>query len=168
MKCLKCNKKMNVKTAKYHYTESGLDNVYIKTRIYRCDKCKEVIADIPVMHELHELIAKYLVEKDSLLIGKEIKFLRKEMHFKANELANMLGVTKVTISRWGNDKEKISPYNDKLIRLLYIQILQEKHNKIFGNVLAKLKNVSPTFRKKTIFIPDIKIKAEHCDLSHSR
>ncbi len=158
MNCFTCHKKMSVKKENYHYIESGLDNVYLKTPVFKCSKCKEVIADIPAMNELHTLIAINLVKKTSMLTGKEIRFLRKEMDLKANELAHILGVVKQTVSRWENDKENISRYSDRLIRMIYIQILQQRCNKVFKEVLDKIKAITPSVKKIRINISPDELK----------
>ncbi len=164
MKCDNCSNKMVSKIESYHYTESGLDNVYIETDVYRCKKCKEIIADIPAMDELNDIVGIAIVNKNTILTGKEIKFLRKQMLLKANELAAILGVTKQTVSRWENDKEKISKYTDRLIRMAYIQLLQEKCNTVFKEVLEKMKAIKPVAGRKRINIPHDRIKESICDL----
>lgn len=156
MNCPFCNKKMSNKREKYPYTESGLNNVYLETDVYRCG-CGEFIVDIPNIYGLHELIAKDLVRKGSMLDGKEIKYLRKQMHLKANELALILGVSKVTVSRWENEKEKIGVTNDKLIRMVYTQICQEKCKKVF-TIVDHIQSINPTFKKEKIVIPKKEIK----------
>ena len=165
MKCFDCNKKMSKKTEVYHYTESGLDNVFLETPVFRCNKCKEVITDIPVMGELHMHIAVELIKKDSLLAGQEIRFLRKQMNLKANALADILGVTKQTVSRWENSKKEISPYNDKLIRMICIQLLQEKCGKVFKEVLKRIRDIAPVVKKRRIDISQAQMKEEVCGLS---
>ncbi len=156
MKCPTCNTKLKGKIDKYHYTECGLDNVYLITKVYKC-KCGEIIADIPNIYDLHTFIARILIKKASSLTGKEIRFLRKELLLKANELATVLGVTKVTVSRWENDKEKIGLTTDRLIRLFYTQKFQEKCKTII-NMVDAMKEISRTAKAKKIIIPKEEIK----------
>ncbi len=157
MKCPHCNKATKGKKGKYHYTESGLDNVYLETFIYKCE-CGETIVDIPNIYGLHELIAKDLVRKKSTLRGKEIKFIRKQLHLKANELAQILGVNKVTVSRWENEEENIGIANDKLIRMIYIQMCQEKCKEIFA-IVGSIRTIDASMVKsKNIIIPQKDIK----------
>ena len=163
MKCFSCNKKMVSKVESYHYTECGLDNVHIKTDVYRCDKCKEIIADIPKMDQLNDVVGIAVVSKDGLLNGEEIKFLRKQVHLKATELAAIIGVTKQTVSRWENNKETISKYNDRLIRMTFIQLIQEKCDTVFKEVLEKMKTIKPATRRKRISIPHDRVTESVCD-----
>jgi putative zinc finger/helix-turn-helix YgiT family protein len=120
MICLKCKTKMKKIKTDYKYTESGLQNVILKgITAYKCPQCRGINPIISKIKEVHKTIAQQLLKKDSLLTGKEIVYLRKEMNIKAKDLAQTLGVTKVTVSRWENEKEQISPACDRLIRLLY-------------------------------------------------
>ena len=164
MKCIECNKKMTSKREVYRYTESGLNNVYLETDVHRCVKCKESVVDIPNIYGLHEMIAEDLIKKPYLLKGKEIRYIRKFMHLKAVELAKIIGVDKVTVSRWENDAAQISVANDKLLRLIYVQKYQEKCDIILEIIdfLEKIQPISKN-RKITISKEDIQ-KAPACTL----
>lgn len=162
MNCPVCGSKMSKKKDLYHYTESGLDNVFLETDVYKC-KCGEVIPNIPNIYGLHELIAKDLVRKDSPLTGNELKFLRKQMHLKANELAQLLSVHKVTLSRWESETEKIGIGNDKLIRFLYTQMFQEKCNTIL-KIVDGIKDIRPGAKRENIVIPKKEIREAVCHL----
>ncbi|RMG53576.1 MAG: helix-turn-helix domain-containing protein [Acidobacteria bacterium] len=125
MYCPNCGKRMRKEKGDYKYVESGLRNIILhRIEIYRCRHCGEVIPKIPQVKELHRAIAEHLFKKDSLLSGEEIRFLRKQMDLRAVDLAAILGVTKVTVSRWETGKERISPPADRAIRLLY-RLLQD-------------------------------------------
>jgi len=120
MICFKCKTRMKRIKTDYKYTESGLQNVILKgITAYKCSKCRGINPVISKIKEVHKAIAQQLLKKDSLLTGEEIVYLRKEMKIKAKDLAEILGVTKVTVSRWENEKEQISPVCDRLIRVLY-------------------------------------------------
>ena len=120
MICFKCKTRMKKIKTDYKYTESGLRNVILKgITAYKCPKCRGINPIISKIKEVHKTIAQQLLKKDSLLTGEEIVYLRKEMKIKAKDLAQILGVTKVTVSRWENEKEQISPVCDRLIRFLY-------------------------------------------------
>ncbi|MBI5740977.1 MAG: helix-turn-helix domain-containing protein [Nitrospirae bacterium] len=162
MICPVCGKKTVRKRDLYHYSESGLENVFLETDIYKC-KCGEIIPDIPNIHGLHELVAKDLVRRESPLNGKELKFLRKQMRLKASELAQLLSVHKVTLSRWENGSEKISMGYDKLIRFLYTQMLQEKCNTIL-KIIDGIRHIRPGAKRIKIVIPKKEIKDAVCHL----
>ena len=119
MICPICKQEGRIYIGKHHYTESGLQNVWLKgVEIFEC-KCGEKFAFIPCSQELHKLIAKILLQKKDQLSGSEIRFLRKHMGLKAKDFAKRIGVMNVTVSRWERE-ETIPPKTiDRLIRYFY-------------------------------------------------
>ncbi len=117
--CPNCQQLRQPHVDKYHYTESGLQNVWLKgVEIFECD-CGEKFAIIPCRDELHKLIAMKLLKKVDQLSGREIRFLRKHMGLKAKDFAKQIGVMNVTVSRWERE-ETIPPKPiDRLIRFFY-------------------------------------------------
>lgn len=114
----------------YRYVESGLDNVILKDLpVYVCE-CGEEMPEISNVERLNRDIADFIVRDPSPLSGKEVRFLRKQMGMKAVELAELLGVTKQTISRWENEAASIGVANDKLIRMIFFRRLEECTGKI--------------------------------------
>lgn len=119
MICHICNTKMKEAREKYHYTESGLGNVYLGgICVYKCE-CGEFFPSIPDIVGLHTVIGKLIVQKASALDGKEITFLRKNIGFSAKKFAGQIGIDKSTLSRWENNQQKTAKPNDRFIRLLY-------------------------------------------------
>ncbi|MGO9620330.1 MAG: type II TA system antitoxin MqsA family protein [Desulfobaccales bacterium] len=119
MKCPSCQQMRETHKGGYHYTESGLPNVWLRgVEIFECD-CGEKSAFIPCIEELHKLIGKTLIVKEEQLSGSEIRFLRKHMMLKSKDFAKELGVQKVTMSRWENSDSQPSESVDRLIRLVY-------------------------------------------------
>ncbi len=120
MDCFNCGQGMTCTPETYHYKECGIDNVYLKkVDVCRCKKCGESIAFIPALPQLNSVIGEMIIEKESLLGGDEIRFLRKNIGLKAIELQGYLGVTNATISRWEQGKQPISPGHDRLLRMFY-------------------------------------------------
>jgi DNA-binding transcriptional regulator YiaG len=89
---------------------------------------------IPAVPELNRLIGESLLQKDSALNGKEIRFLRKNVGLKAVELQNYIGVDNATISRWERGIQKISLSNDRLLRVVYAHIKGLPNDKITSMV----------------------------------
>lgn len=119
MRCPSCNAEMTRRLGDHHYTESGLDNVFLhQVEIFDCP-CGEQVVGIPNLPRLHDLIAKTILGKKALLTGQEIKFLRKNMGLTALALAKLLGVNNATISRWEHDEHPIQEPTDRLLRLVY-------------------------------------------------
>lgn len=119
MKCYTCDEEMICRTGEYQYSESGLDNVILSgVDIWECS-CGESAVSIPAIAELHNLIGRALIEKEERLSGPEIRFLRSNMHMKAVELADIIGVSKSAFSRWESGKKTIGVASDRALRLIY-------------------------------------------------
>ncbi|MGH9765172.1 MAG: type II TA system antitoxin MqsA family protein [Blastocatellia bacterium] len=137
MKCTSCSGKTRMlNTQRYHYTESGLDNVYLENIEVRvCDSCGDQIPRISRINDLHATIGRALVMKPTLLVGKEIRFLRQHLGMKSREFAALLRVDNSTLSRWEQGDQAVGPQSDGLIRLLYVRLVEEKEGKMLqGNV----------------------------------
>lgn len=108
---------------KYHYTESGLDNVWlvgdgVKLVTFPDGRQEVRISDI---EGLHREICRILVETKKNLTGKELRFLRQELLLSQANLAKLLEVGEQTIHRWESGKSDIPRSADVLVRLLYKQ-----------------------------------------------
>ena len=66
----------------YHYTESGLDNIYLLNGVHTIAEDGDTFTSINDLEQLHLQIAKTLVDKHSALAAKEFKFLRVELNMK--------------------------------------------------------------------------------------
>jgi putative transcriptional regulator len=125
--CPSCGKLQGTSKGDYRYLESGLDNVIIcDVEMIKC-ACGEESALIPAIIALHKAIANFLLEKETQLTGKEIRFLRKEMELRGKDFANMVGVDNATLSHWESGRTKPPIKADRLIRVLYaIKMKPEK------------------------------------------
>ena len=104
----------------HHFLESGLDNVHLtNVEIGVCGDCGERIVAIPHSPELMKSIGEGILLKPTSLNGAEIRFLRKNLRLKISEFAQLIGVDRVTVSRWENEHEKPSRSADRLVRLTY-------------------------------------------------
>ena len=157
MKCPECGQIMKRWVRDHRYVESGLSNVILKKiPVYECP-CGNEIAEIPAIERLHQKIAEILFRKPALLTGEEIRFLRKEMELKAVELAHLLGVNKVTVSRWENSATHIGVISDRLIRLLYLGFLEKKGRLSKEDILRVIESIKDRPQK-------IKIEVSQKDL----
>ena len=59
----------------YHYTECGLDNVYLANGYEMKETPSGRLVSIHNIHDLHHAIGKALVFKPGVLIGSEIRFI---------------------------------------------------------------------------------------------
>lgn len=106
--------------SRYHYTQSGLDNVWLENgfRVLESPYGRGVaIDDVP---GLHRVIGAALVEKAQKLSGKEFRFLRVEMELSQAKLGELLGKTAQSVALW-EKSGKVPPAVDFLIRHIYRQ-----------------------------------------------
>ncbi|MDP5110863.1 MAG: helix-turn-helix domain-containing protein, partial [Burkholderiaceae bacterium] len=113
------------RTHMYHYTECGLQNVWLTNGYDVCEVDGEKAVSISDVDELHELIGRSVAAKSNLN-ATEIRFLRKEIGLSQKRLADLLGSTEQTVSLWERRGRMPKGY-DRLVRLLYLE-------KIDGNV----------------------------------
>lgn len=101
----------------YHYTESGLRNVYLRNGYTLHKTPYGPGVSFNGLEDLHRVLALTLVTKAGKLSGTEIRFLRKEMEMAQTALASLLGVSAQTLADWEKGKAKISRPADKLLRV---------------------------------------------------
>ena len=115
---------------RYHYTESGLDNIWLEgVTVYSCPNCEVESADIPDLEGLHKLIAKDLILTPLPMTGVELRFLRKETKLKLKDFAERMGVDPKTI----NNLEKsvqLNKQTDVTVRVLVIGALWQGEEQI--------------------------------------
>ena len=136
----------------YKYVESGLDNVILTgIQMHQCE-CGEEMPLIKNIKKLNRLIANALVKKSVSLNGREFRFIRKQMGFKAKEIARLIGVNPVSVSRWETSSEKIGLSSDKLLRMLYMQKLQEQTDNICKDTLKHINSINRMRKQEIIKI----------------
>lgn len=127
MKCELCGGKTKIlKGQTWHYTESGLDNVYLRNVEVRvCPACDAKSPRIPRINDLHAAIGRAIALQKIPLSGNEARYLRKHLGLQAKEWAVLLRLPPETLSRWENGKQVIGAQSDSLIRALYFLKLAE-------------------------------------------
>ncbi len=110
----------------FHFVDSGLDNVYLIGIRYFQEPNGRIVAEIPAVKQLMQLIAYDLVTSPLDLTGKQVKFLRKRLGKKATEFCQYIGVEPETLSRMENEKQPISVQVQKLVRLAYCLFSDER------------------------------------------
>jgi putative transcriptional regulator len=108
---------------KYHYTESGLRNIYLLNGFETIDTPYGKATSIHDPEGLHQLIGSNLCKKKHLT-GAEFRFIRKEMGLSQSGLGKTLGVTDQAIAKW-EKTGRVPKTADRFIRLLYLESIQE-------------------------------------------
>lgn len=102
----------------HHYTESGLDNVWLDGGVQRHETAYGPGISIKDVDGLNAVIADWLVSRKSYWSGREVRFLRKRMGLSQKGLADLLGYSDQQVRRWESDKAEIPAPASRLIRLL--------------------------------------------------
>ncbi len=123
----------------YQYAASGLPYVTLSgVEVRRCPECGEVEVMIPKIEELHRALALAVVAKKARLTGAEVRFLRKFLGWSGVDFAKRMGVTPESVSRWENDREKMSALADRPLRLMVVT--REPVSDYSLDVLAELED----------------------------
>jgi transcriptional regulator with XRE-family HTH domain len=118
MFCPTCNAEMGKTTGRYQFRECGLDNVWLVN--WPMLVCADGHTRVPVLPDaavLTRAIARELVRIPGALEPDMILFLRESLGLKGHELAMVLGVTRIQVSRWENARSIIGAYQDLKLRL---------------------------------------------------
>lgn len=111
----------------YHYTECGLDNIYLANgfKITQSSDGEEEIF-IHDIHGLNKAIGMTLISKRGSLSGNEIKFIRTTLDLSQSTLAKMLGCSYQTILLWEKNKSPVSKTADHFLRVIFFAYLDGK------------------------------------------
>jgi putative transcriptional regulator len=104
----------------YHYTQCGLDDVYLLNGYKRHQTPYGAGVTVEDVEGLHEVIAKHVSLNKALLSGKEFRFLRKLLDLTQAEVAGFLACDVQSVARWEKGKTDINGAADKLMRILYL------------------------------------------------
>ncbi len=107
----------------HHYTECGLQNVYIDGLEIVLDDDGDEVITIPAINELHRVIAMGIVSHEHGMSGGELRFLRTEMGYTQAELSILVHHDKQSIGRWERSEFEIDSSAEAIIRRLAIEKL---------------------------------------------
>lgn len=123
----------------YHYTESGLDNVYLVNgfEITPLENGDQEIF-IHDLTGLHKSIGLNLIFKQGPLSGKEIRFIRTTLDFSQKALGKTLGCDYQTVLLWEKGSHSISKSADHLLRVLFFSYLQPEKDKLMFDLVNEI------------------------------
>jgi putative zinc finger/helix-turn-helix YgiT family protein len=96
MRCPTCKKEDSFPPWKGMLPVMGIELEY---RGQRCTSCGEILIKLSEHGRQERVAAEQLVAR-GIRSGDEFKFVRKVAGLRANEVADMFGVRKETVSRW--------------------------------------------------------------------
>jgi DNA-binding transcriptional regulator YiaG len=113
---------------KHHYTECGLDNVWIEGGFEIIDSPYGAGVSIQDMDGLHECIARCLIEKPGPLSGKEFRFLRTELDMSQSTMGALCGREERMVRNWETGDKAVDEPANTLIRFIYLQHIKPSAN----------------------------------------
>ncbi len=102
----------------YKYTECGLDNVIVEGIEIVIDDAGEEVYCIPNVRGLHKVIAYMIITQQRRVSPKELRFLRTEMRLTQMQLAEILKVNRVTVTRWETGGEHMDQHAEFVVRVV--------------------------------------------------
>jgi DNA-binding transcriptional regulator YiaG len=147
--CRECSGNARIVCKDYRFTESGLNNVFLRgIEVVVCAKCKSESPRIPNHDDLMRTIAVALIDKPFELAGDEVRFLRKYLCESSIAFARMLGIDRSHLSRVENGAMAISKQTDRLVRTVALvrdPSLMDKLKRLgsYEAVLDRLSAIEP-------------------------
>lgn len=105
----------------YHYTECGLDYVYLTDGYTVYETGYGPAIEVHNAPELDRKIALEIVRHQGSLTGQEVRFLRGLMDLTQQELGLLLGKDAQSIARWEKSKTTLPKIEDIALRQIYLE-----------------------------------------------
>lgn len=109
------------KESLYHYTDSGLDYIYLMNG-YDITEDPEfgVLVSIHDVDGLNKTIAQEIVESPKILRGQEVRFMRSQLKLSQTQMGLLMGCDLRTIQRWEKERnEQIPAASDRFLKFFY-------------------------------------------------
>lgn len=100
-RCYECSYRGAIEEETVAHLLDGLFEVTAERAV--CPECGAEYTSFNQMERMYEAIAKDLASETRRLSPQEIRWLRKYLGFSSDSLAEYLGVTRQTVSRWENE-----------------------------------------------------------------
>ena len=135
--------------APFHYTDCGLDNVWLYGGVRYHDTAYGPATSIHNIDELHDAIGMSIVRSDGMS-GAEFRFLRVELDLSQRALASLLGTMEQNIHRWETGKTELPGPAIMALKGYYLESLDPKSRmKEMMDELSNLDATLLTIEKKT-------------------
>lgn len=104
----------------YHYTESGLNNVWLENGFTAHKTPYGKAVSIKDADGLHRMIAVQLVKHKPRLSGGEFRFIRKELDMSQAALAGVFGKDVQSVARW-EKSGRVPRMAERFLRAIYLE-----------------------------------------------
>jgi DNA-binding transcriptional regulator YiaG len=104
----------------FHFTQSGLDNVWLANGWRALKTPYGPSFTIERLDELHEALARFIVESPLPMRGQDARYLRVMLDLSQADMGKLLGVSRATVIRWESDpKAPLDRVHDIAVRATY-------------------------------------------------
>jgi DNA-binding transcriptional regulator YiaG len=133
--------------AMYHYTETGLQNIYLsngyKERKVSGGKAVAIID----LEGLHKAIGRNLAGK-GYLTGAEFRFLRKELDFSQSRVGALVGSSEETVSLWER-RGRVPRGATRLLQAIYLETIDGDVE--FRKLVEQLAELDRVHQERLVF-----------------
>jgi DNA-binding transcriptional regulator YiaG len=121
MICDRCSRRLRRGIReKYPYTDGGLTNVFLRNvPVYVCPRHGVQAVVLRGIDRILGDIKRHLLNRGAPFTQAEVRFLRKYEGWTQDELADRLGVHKITVAKWETGRVTIGPTHQRLLYLLF-------------------------------------------------
>lgn len=113
----------------YHYTECGLNNIYLVNGYHEIDTPYGKAVSITNTDGLHKAIARHLITYKPRLTGSEFRFLRKHIKLSQSKLAALIGHSEQAVALW-EKRSNIPKWSSNILRKIVGEYLNENQKLI--------------------------------------
>jgi len=131
----------------YHYTDSGLNNVWLQNGYNVMDTPYGKAVSIDDADGLHQLLAIQLTRKKGRLTGKEFRFLRVLLGLSQQSTGQMQGLTEQAVSLWERTG-KVPVAADAILRMLVLEKLIGDGK--MGDIINRINTVERLVNQKIV------------------
>jgi len=117
-RCTLCKKPLKATTEMYA-VKVGEKNINVEIPAERCHACDEVFTDYDAIKRAELAVALEVISAGQVN-GTTFRFLRHALGLKGTELAERLGTTKETVSRWEHGERDVDRMTWLVLALLVL------------------------------------------------
>jgi transcriptional regulator with XRE-family HTH domain len=132
-----------VKDGMYHYTECGLDYVFLSNGWERVQTDYGDGTRIEDVDGLHLCIARHIVERPgAIMSGREFRFLRVFLDLSQKSFGSMMGISDQAVAKWEKRSADVPKWANNFMRALFREIIDGN-----ADLASALEQISEAERK---------------------
>jgi DNA-binding transcriptional regulator YiaG len=128
---------------------------------FKCSKCGGETVDGSLVNMVMNYTIMQVAKSPRRLNGAEARYLRRTLHVTQEELADKMGIDRVTVADWERGAAQISPQHDYILRVFALGwmvegnlITMECMTEILGTVFKAVRREPPKKRTPSIALPN--------------